>query len=417
MKQQQLLLLILLFTEFLLFAQPPNCFSWDNVKINSNNNRNFVSNVQKQPFQNPCISYAFVSAIETKYNIEFNNLIPYTVSSAVPYLDVKVNSEHMVTYKNTLENHNFEIPIKKKPIDENIRFSEFLPNIDNPFHPNYNGYYSLQTNTCIDNKRHFRIKNYASEPDQEWKIDTTCDTESILNNGYLTVSEVSKLDTDSINIVKTNIIENGPLVIKVYGNILSNFKDYTETVNYHAYTIIGWENIDENNTKWRLTDSWTGEDNIIYSKTINNNSFLDFISDNYIEIYSVKGVKFMSNSSSIDRFTVNTSIQCPDPEIAISPIYFDIDYEFIGGVMYHKFWVTSNTDVDSWVWGIDYPNGSIKRSQVNGSQYSSILMSPTYNDVVTVYVNAYKNGIIVAEKERRIYLSNSQSSGGGFEEH
>jgi hypothetical protein len=44
-------------------------------------------------------------------------------------------------------------------------------------------------------------------------------------------------------------------------------------------------------------------------------------------------------------------------------------------------------------------------------------MSPTYNDVVTVYVNAYKNGIIVAEKERRIYLSNSQSSGGGFEEH
>lgn len=125
----------------------------------------------------------------------------------------------------------------------------------------------------------------------------------------------------------------------------------------------------------------------------------------------------MSNPSSIDGFTANASIQCPDPEIAISPIYFDIDYEFIGGVMYHKFWVTSNTDVDSWVWGIDYPNGSIKRSQVNGSQYSSILMSPTYNDVVTVYVNAYKNGIIVAEKERRIYLSNGQSSGGGFEEH
>jgi hypothetical protein len=325
----------------------------------------------------------------------------------------------MIYYKQTLQNYKFKIPARKSSTSpEILRYSEFLPKINVQNYQNYNGYYSVYTQECIKDLKHFRIKNYATNPDEnDWKIDTStrCDSESILNRDYLSVSEVTKLNPNSTDFLKETIIENGPVVMKVNGSVLSNFKNYNENVGYHAYTIIGWEDIDSNSTNWKLTDSWTDEDDIIWSKTISNSSLINLISNNNIEVYSVNGIKFKGNPS-VGGFNVNAEIQCqdvqPEPEIVLSSIYVDIDYAFIRGYLYHKFWVTSNIEIDSWVWGIDYPNGSLKRSQVNNPNYSSVLLTPTTSGTVTVFVNGYKNGVKVT-KEKRIYLSNGQSSGSG----
>ncbi|WP_299627142.1 hypothetical protein [uncultured Tenacibaculum sp.] len=423
MKKQLLFLNLCLLISFTTFSQAlPSCFSWDNVKINNGDSRNFVSNVKPQFFQNPCISHAFINAIETQYNIEFDNSNRNKVNLTVAYLDVMTQlDDKMIKYKNILEGHSLLLPVYKSSEDPfSFRYSEFLPNVglNNPYnHPDgtYNGYYSEDTRNCINNNKHFIIKNFAFEPDQTWRIDKgNCDSEDIRTKDYLSIGIVEKLNNPSIEELKTSIIENGPVVMKVYDDTVSIFKTYNESVNYHAYTIIGWEDVNESTTKWRLTDSWKGSTSVDYSNSINNNTFLNLANNSdKIEIYKIDDVKFRGSKNGANEFTVDKNIQCVPQPSTLSGIDVNIDHVYVGGYLYHKFWVTSNQNIDNWIWGIDYPNGSLKRSQVNNNTYSSVLLSPTSSGVVTVYVNAYKNGVKVATKERRIYLSNGTNTGGG----
>lgn len=422
MRRTLLLFMVAFASQYVLLAQQPDYFSWDEVRTTPTFTRSFVSSVQEQPFQGPCLSYAFVAATEIMYNISFNKLSPNTLPLSVAYLDVKdFGATEISDYQQTLQNHGFKLPRRVFSFDENYRISSFLPSyvaydVPEDDRGTYRGFVNTAKNR-VDNEEHFRIENTETEPDEFWEIDNSYSGVSILSNDYLTVGNVHQFNPADVEAIKEQILTHGPLVIKVAGNIVPNFENYSgysSSLNYHAYTIIGWEDQSSAVTKWKLMDPWPGDSKIFYSKSISNSSLMSWVNNNGIDLGYVDGIKLNGANSTASVFMVDRSLQGTlevPVTLTLSSIDVDIDYAFIGGYLYHRFWVTSNVDVDSWVWGIDYPNGARKRSQMNGSMTSSVLLSPTTSGVVTVYVTATKDGVQTT-KERIIFLSNGQGFGG-----
>jgi hypothetical protein len=409
MRIASLLILLLTFTTQ-LFSQEtiPAEFSWNNV-CTTNGLYNYVTPAREQNYHGPCMSFAFNAAIETMYAIE-NDINDPDLTLSDPYLDYKVwDPDNYVPILNS----NVKIPL--------VTFdgtNTFPPNCENESDCQFRE----DVLAIIDDEsgqKSYKFESVLINSDEGIEVTELQVLDGGYFKNYVTVGNTGLIDNNSISSIddiKNKILNNGPIVLKVSGiddkgnHNSRQFRDYnvpTLGLNYHAFTIIGWTE----DSRWIIKDSWPG----MSGNAVETYKDIDILSlmtgeEPDVVLYQVSGISYNETPSSTNTITFSDNCE----PIELSSIDFDIDYEFIGGVMYHKFWVTSNNQVDNWVWGIGYPNGSIKRSQVNNATYSSVLLSPTYDDVVTVYVNAYKNGVIVATKEKNIYLSNGQSGGGGF---
>ncbi|EZH74099.1 hypothetical protein ATO12_14590 [Aquimarina atlantica] len=410
MKKSLLLLLLLLSTQ--LFSQTIPCdFSWNNAPT-TGGNRDFVTSARAQIDQGPCLSFAFNAAIETMYGIENSVYGSSLFSLSDAYLDYKVwNAPNYLPILNS----SFKIPLAVAGGEINA----FAPQTCPVNNPDINGC-SIPRGSVLayinhaNGQRSYRIFLDTNFSPPVWAVDDG----GALGN-YVTVGNATQLSTsdiNSVNDIKTKILNNGPIVVKVSGiqngvHDAKKFRNYNipaAGLSYHAFTIIGWTS----DSRWVIKDSWRGMSGIV--NTNQNVDIVGLMNSGSVELYQVSGISYNGNNTSTNPTVLSVNECIPTINLTLSSISLDIDYAHIGGYLYHKFWVSSNIPVDRWVWGIDYPNGSLKRSQVDNSDSSSILMSPTTSGLVTVYVRAYKNGQTVT-KERRIHLSNGQSSGGGPE--
>jgi len=405
------LLLALLICATTLFGQNIPCdFTWNNAPTTSGN-KDFVTSPRSQPYQGPCLAFAFNAAIETVYGMENNVSGSSLFSLSDAYLDYKV--WHAPFYMSIL-NSPFKIPVKTSASSIN-NFAPWSCPVNNP-NPNGCNIPRSQVLSYINHpngqKSYSIFLNTAMEP-PVWDVG---DGGSLGN--YVNVGNMVELDGNtigSIDDIKTTIMNDGPIVVKVSGtqNGVHNakkFRNYnipSAGLSYHAFAIVGWTDDD----RWVIKDSWPGMTGIV--NTNQNPGIINLMNSGDVELYQVSDISYNGGSTSTSPISLNTTNCNPIVNLELSSISLEIDHAFIGGYLYHKFWVTSNVPVDNWVWGIDYPNGSIKRSQINGSQSSSILMTPTTSGLVTVYVRAYKGSQTVT-KERQIYLSNGQSGGGGW---
>lgn len=412
MKRTLLLLLLTLSTK--LFCQDIPCaFSWANAPTTSGN-QGFVTPIRSQIDQGPCLAFAFNAAIETTYGIEnsVNSSSLFNLSDA--YLDYKV--WHAPFYLRDL-NSNFKIPLTTSGEEIN----GFAPARCPVNNPNLNG--------C--NIRRGDITQYIEHPSGQRSyrifiddIGTGQPVWSVGDGGplgnHVTVGNAIQLGTSDINSVediKRRILNDGPIVVSVSGsqNGLHDavkFRNYnipSAGLSYHAFAIIGWTS----DSRWVIKDSWPGMPGIVNTKQ--NVGILSLMNSGSVALYQVSDISY--NGSTPSTNPTNLSLgACNPPVIAdleLSSISIDIDYVYIAGYLYHKFWVSSNVPVDRWVWGIGYPNIPLKRSQVDGPNFSSVLLTPTTSGRVIVYVRAYKDGETVTE-ERIIFLSNGRFEGGLF---
>jgi len=388
------LLLLLVVFSIQIFSQNIPCeFSWKNAPT-TDGNKNYITSVSRQPYQGPCLSFAFIAAIESKYAIE-NNINNPSLKLSEAYLDYKVWSSNFNIYKTVLE-YGFKIPIKN---GINDTLNTFPPFCDNEF----DCHFLTQTRNCINHSQ--GEKNYSFnivEVNNSLQVDgndpVTC--QGAIGN-FMTVNNVIRLSNiNSNDDLKLKLLNEGPIIVKVNGlNNLNKFRNYDTNVQdvFHAFIIIGWTN----DSRWIIKDSWPTMSGIVETKP--NINILSLINSGNIELYQVSGISYNGNPTSQNPAT----LKLPECQLSLelSPIHLVIDYVFIEGYMYHKFWVNSNVSVDTWRWGIDYPNGFLKRDQVNMPYYSSVLLSPTSSGTVTIFVNGYKNGVKVT-KEKKIYLSN-----------
>lgn len=407
--KKKLLLLVSLLSMNLIAQDIPCEFSWDSAPT-TNGIKDFVTAPKSQPYQGPCLSFAFNAAIETTYGIENNSSSTGLFSLSEAYLDYKVWSA--TNYISVLES-NFKIPLKTS----NSAINSFAPiscPVNNP-DPSGCSIPRSQVLAYINHpsgQKSYNISLNIDVTPPVWQVKDGGD----LGN-YVTVGDVTQLNNSTINsddAIKQRILNNGPIVLKVSGSQRGihnaiKFRDYTipsEGLSYHAFTIIGWTN----DNRWIIKDSWPGMAAITSTKP--NINLINLLNNGSVELYQVSNISYNGSAPSSNHITLAVNDCQPIVNVQLSSINLEIDHVFIGGYLYHKFWVSSNTPVDNWVWGIAYPNGSLKRSQVNGSTTSSILMTPTTSGNVTIYVRAYKNGQTYT-KERNIYLSNGQSTGGG----
>lgn len=408
--KKKLLLLVSLISMNLIGQTLPCEFSWEKVPT-INGEKDFVTTPRAQPYHGPCLAFAFNAAIETTYGIENDVSGSDLLSLSDAYLAYKVWYTH--SYVPVL-NTDFKIPLASG--DRNINsfpyFKKCRVNNPNPTECNIPRSQVLAYINHPSGQRSFKyhLNDEISPP--EWEV-----TDGGPIGNHVTVGNAYQLDSNtinSINDIKQKILNNGPIVLRVFGNQggihnVQKFDDYVlppEGLSYHAFTIIGWTS----DNSWIIKDSWPGRADIYDAKP--DVDLIKLLNDGYIELYQVSNISYNGSTPSNPQISL-APINCQPPvNLQLSSIDLEIDHVYIGGYLYHKFWVSSNTPVDNWVWGISYPNGSLKRSQVNGSTTSSILMSPTTSGNVTVYVNAHKDGKVIT-KERNIYLSNGQSTGGG----
>lgn len=402
MKKTVLLLLVVFSIQ--LFSQSiPSEFSWKKAPT-TNGNKNFITSVRGQPYQGPCLSFAFIAAIESKYAIE-NNINNPSLELSTAYLDYKVYSSNVNSYKDILEN-GFKIPIKN---GINRNFNTFPPNCHNELDCNF----LRQTRNCINHSQ--GEKNYSfstisgiASNGLEYIEDTVICQGPIGN--YMTVKKVKRLlNINSNNDLKLKLLNQGPVIIKVNGlNNLNEFRNYGTNlnINYHAFTIIGWTK----DSRWIIKDSWPSSAMAGIVKTKKNIDMVGLLNSNSIELYQVSEISY-NGTTSQNPATISIT-----PEL--SAIHADIGYVNINGHLYHKFWVTSNTSVDNWDWSLIYPNGFLKRNQVNMPYYSSVLLSPTSptsSDLIIVKVKVSVNGRYVNRTEvtkvKNINLSNLNTTG------
>ncbi|WP_103070094.1 C1 family peptidase [Aquimarina sediminis] len=389
-------------------------FSWAAVRT-ATGMRNFTSAHREQPFQGPCLSFAFNAAIETTYMIEYDQMSPLKLSDA--YLDMKVFSEDMNAYKTVLES-GFEIP-KHIPGSFEYMPSTFLPGVDSWFDTAYNSF-RLKAMNCINDGRNF-VVSAIDEPPTTYEVLDTCG-DFVTEDDYLSVDDVIAIPMDIIPTVKDLkeiIIEKGPVVIKVNNEkigseyTLQKFKNYTtpsiETLSYHAFTLIGWEDGPGDTTKWIVKDSWLSAGAV--SNMMSDTEFIDLLTSETIELYRVENVVKNDTLPNVSTFTVDYDLQCapvPQPFFLMS-IGVELHYAWIGGKLYSKFFVHSNIEADEWEWSILTP--SYTTSEIHGSTHSSILLSPHESGYVSLKVRARKDGVWTPWKHKTIYVANGSSGG------
>ncbi len=394
---KKLYLMILLLLGFSLQAQVIPCeFTLENTPTN-NGNKNFVTPAREQPYQGPCLAFAFNGAAETVYAMEHNWNNP-SLALSDAYMDYKVWGVN--NYKTVLES-GFKIPL------ELAGYNGFPEHCDTEF----DCHYLTDARACLLNaagQQAYQITSTRHEQDNAFYYTWELNCAGPIGE-YVTVGQVYELtQTTSELALKQAILDKGPVVVRINSKPdLQQFKAYafgSEPFKYHALTIIGWKETSQG-TQWRFKDSWPNAQGIYWSNALAD---IGTLLPNF-QLYQVSDVLLNGASNTQNPVSINTAV-CP-VVLNLSNLHLLLDYSYIGGKMYHKFWVTSDFDADSWTWGIDYPNGAYKRSQVNQSRYSSVLLSPSYSGMVTVFVNAFKNGQkITAEKQ--IYLTTG--SGGGM---
>ncbi|CAL2103382.1 conserved exported protein of unknown function [Tenacibaculum sp. 190130A14a] len=407
--KKKLLLLASLISMNLIAQNIPCDFSWNSAPT-TNGTKDFVTEAKSQPYQGPCLSFAFNAAIETTYGIENNVSGNSLFSLSEAYLDYKVWS---ATNYLSILNSTFKIPLTTS----NSAINSFAPiscPVNNP-DPSGCSIPRSQVLAYINHSSGQKSYNISLNIDVTPPVWQVTDGGALGN--YVTVGNAYQLDNNALNTdedIKQKILDDGPIVLKVSGSQsgihnATKFRNYTIPaggLSYHAFTIIGWTN----DNRWVIKDSWPGMATIGTTKP--NIDIKSLLNSGSVELYQVSNISYNGSSPASNPISLAVSDCQPIVNLQLSSINLEIDHVYIGGYLYHKFWVSSNTSVDNWVWGIGYPNGARKRSQINGSTTSSILMTPTTSGNVTIYVRASKNGQTVT-KERNIYLSNGQSTGGG----
>ena len=391
----------------------PSQFSWNAVKTKTGV-RNFVTSPKDQLSVGPCLAFATTSTVESLYKIVYNDT-QTSLDLAETFLDFSFPGQPQLN----IATNNFKLPIERILTVNLGKTNRSLPGVLEPTREFYD--YRDSCNDCVVLEKEFVIEfgvdNYEFAGCGDF----------VINNDFVTVSNAVKLSSEEISVkkIKELIISKGPITLKVKNipidgvRSLDRIKNYnidSSSISYHAYSIIGWEN-DGNNTKWILKDSWQGKQGIIKTSTtlLPDAKFIN-LSNTIIRgnvTYSPQ-LSFFRLENVIKnnipplpgaKFIVNRKLQEPTPvPLTLSIIHSELHSANIGGVLYSKFYITSNVSVEDWQWRTSQL--CLTRNIIKGSNISSIYISPINNGQVTVEVRAKKNNIWSPWRQKTIILSN-----------
>jgi len=287
-----------------LFSQPlvddelPCQFSWAAVvPLSGGSPVNFTEDKSCQPYQGPCVAFSYIKAMEAQLNIKHNSACE-VLDYSIPFLDYAAYFSPEA-YMNVL-NEGLGIPEAGCGIFPDECEDPMSQESDCHCIPALIKEQAIIPDLCFEVIPEFVDPDTTPEDDEDdigcrerWTIRTSPITGSRLH--ATNVSEIGSGLLD-INELKTKIIENGPVVLVLEDAILNDFRAYTVSAlfSFHSFTIIGWEDVNENFTIWKINDHWPGDGGafcgIGETEIVGNDAFLQFVNDDDLEIYEIDDV-------------------------------------------------------------------------------------------------------------------------------
>ena len=236
-----------------VFAQGSNSFSWDAVLMNDGTVHNYTTPITSQPYQGPCMAFAFSAAVESMYEIEnANPNLEPDLSQA--WLDYSTWGSSAPEWKGKTEGvsfpgeacGNFPLACQHEPD------CHLLGDVE-PF---------LEVGEC------FEIETVFNEP--QFPIVWVVHGKSSQGvPAYRAVQVDDSLNIQTVEDLKARIVHGGPVILRINGlsNILK-FRQYNQAagVAYHAVLLIGWHETDYG-IRWLIKDSWPNMGAITYTSS------------------------------------------------------------------------------------------------------------------------------------------------------
>ncbi len=258
-----------------VIAQLPCKFSWDNVIVGENQ-RNFTTPASAQPYQGPCMAFAFNSAIEIMYRLEHDaTTLPVSLNDA--YIDYFVWD-----WSKTL-------PADSLSIIADGDCGNFPPGCINEEDCLMWGEVNplILRGSCFEITREFVEYDSKGNPVFDWVYHANPTSSAGID--WFSVGQLEQgITFTSTNEIKSRIIDYGPLVLRVDGPAIENFRHYgPHNAAFHGYVVLGWKDVGEG-TQWLLKDSWPGDAGFFYSKT--DPGIQELIDANYVTAYQVSNI-------------------------------------------------------------------------------------------------------------------------------
>lgn len=272
---------------------PPCAFDWSQLRLPNGSIRNFTTEAEEQPFQGPCMSFAVTAAIEAMYEIENNR----------PFRNLDLSQAH-------LDYFVFPSPNVKPAFDGGYRIptsscGNFPPRCTDEFND-----CPIQSDVKEIIDYPYSCFDISLRVGADWNLEYQVEEESNQGVNWFGVSSVTApFSVESKDELKHLIMDKGPVIVSVINSTeedyLSRFVNYHDSseISYHAFLIIGWEDDDAGNTRWRLIDSWPGAAGYKYSRPN-------------------PGVDWLSQSSRVS-FTQLEGIYLGDSSPGTTPVEFD----------------------------------------------------------------------------------------------
>ena len=226
-------------------------FAWDEL-LTQTGTENYTTGVKTQPYQGPCMAFAFVAAMESMFEIEHADpLLTPNLSEA--WLDYRTWGQS--DWKGILEHHQIPVPEEACGNFPPLCKDERTCNLYGAVRP------YVESGDCFDISREFNEHIH----ELEYVV------QGASNSGiawYRAGSVDDELNVPDTGALKEYIRDRGPVVLRIDepANI-AKFRNYNTTgVHYHALAVIGWQDIGTC-TRWLVKDSWPGMAGIAYTKT------------------------------------------------------------------------------------------------------------------------------------------------------
>lgn len=233
-------------------AQTPCSFSWHRVVQNGGLYQDYTTPVTAQPYQGPCMAFAFTAAMESMYEIEHAN----------PFLSPNI-SEAWLDYRMfNNDQWKLELETRQTPAPE-ASCGNFpaLCSDERDQCPVYRQVRPIaQAGDC------YNITREYDESVHQWGWDVAVRSNAG-KSWYRAGSVSNNLSLQSAQDIKDRILNHGPLVLRVNGKAnIEKFRAYDATnVSYHGFAVMGWKEVGTC-TQWLIKDSWPGMAGMVYTR-------------------------------------------------------------------------------------------------------------------------------------------------------
>lgn len=232
-------------------AHGAHSFGWNQVLMNDGSVHDYTTAAESQPYQGPCVAFAFAAAMSMMYKIEH----------ADPTLDTDLSDAWMDyrTWGNPIG--AWKDAIEDQPYPEES-CGNFPPNCASE--PMCHVLGDVQCYVFDDTC--YKISAIYSDPPTPPEY--VVSQQSSAGIYWLSAGHVDDtLVIQTVEDLKGYIVERGPVVLRIdrSSNILK-FRKYSNAkgVAFHAFVVIGWQE-SEAGIQWLIKDPWKGMAGITYT--------------------------------------------------------------------------------------------------------------------------------------------------------